>query len=226
MAFSSFRYIMNLKNKLHIFIDESGDLGKLGSKYFTIAALCTKNPKPIENAMKRIKQRKISKRDKKISELKGNNSSKVIRMAVLNKLVKCDCTFNIITITKSQVKDYLYDHKEKLYNYIVGLVIKNMDIYTSDINLVIDKKTNNKLINGDLEQYIQKRIAEKKLLFKFKMTHKDSTNDRCLQAVDFVAWATNRKFSYGDNEYYDVIEEKISHFEKLWRESDGPSKTC
>ena len=46
---------------LYMFIDESGDLGKYGNQYFTIAALCTTNPKPIENIIKRIRQRKLKK---------------------------------------------------------------------------------------------------------------------------------------------------------------------
>jgi len=207
-----------MKQKLHIFIDESGDLGKSGSKYFVIAALTTEAPKPIENAIKRIRTKKLKKKLKKLSEIKGNNSSPEIRKYVLKELIKHDCKFEIIAITKEKVKDYLYDKKHKLYNYIIGMLIEDMDIHAKDISLVIDKKDNNKLLKEDLNLYIKKKIEEKKFNFKIEISHKNSSDSRCLQAVDFIAWSVNRKLSFDDESYFKIIEPKVRTFKKLWNE--------
>jgi hypothetical protein len=198
-----------------MYLDESGDLGLLGSKYFTVAVLCTKNPKPIENMMKRIKMRKLSKKLRNVSELKGNNSSPEIRKYVLENIAKQDCHLAIIVITKEQIVNRLFDSKHKLYNYVVGLLMKITDINGTDISIVIDKKENNKLLQSDLNQYIKKQIAERKLLFTISFEHKISQTDKCLQAVDFVAWSTNRKYSFEDDSYYRLIEFKITSFKKL-----------
>ena len=199
-------------------MDESGDLGKFGSKYFIIAALTTENPKPIENTIKRIRTKKLKKKLKELSEIKGNNSSPEIRRYVLKELMKHDCKFEIIAITKEKVKDYLYEKKHKLYNYVIGLLIEGMDIYAKDIILIIDKKDNNKLLKEDLNSYIKKKIAEKRFNFNIEISHKDSSNSRCLQAVDFIAWSVNRKLSFDDDSYFNIIESKVRTFKRLWNE--------
>jgi len=69
---------------MHIFLDESGDLGfsEKSQQYFVIAILITKDKKPIENCIKRIRQRKLPKKYKKIPELKFTNSDNVIRKSI------------------------------------------------------------------------------------------------------------------------------------------------
>lgn len=203
--------------KLYIYLDESGDLGKSGSSYFTIAALSTENPKQIENLMKRVRKRKLKKSIKQLSKIKANNSDKNMREYILKKLVQSDCNFHIITITKEQVKSYLFEKKHKLYNYIAGLLIEDIDFPNKDIEVIIDKKDGNQLLKEDINKYIAHKIQEKKLLFNIKIEHLDSHCCRCLQAVDFIAWSTNRKFSFDDDNYYKIIEPKISSFKKLWK---------
>lgn len=202
---------------IYVYLDESGDLGKHGSKFFTVAAICTKNPKPIENMIKKVRERKLKKKLKDISEFKGNNSSPEIRKHILKKLASLDCSIAIIVITKDQILSRLYESKDKLYNYVVGLLIRNTELAGKDIEVVIDKKTSNKLLQADLTDYIKRQISERKLLFNVEVRHIESHCSKCLQATDFVAWATNRKYSYGEDEYYKLIEPKIEWFEKLWR---------
>ncbi len=205
-----------MSNKIYIYIDESGDLGKLGSKYFTIAALCTENPKPIENFIKKVKQRKLKKRLKELSEIKANNSDEIIRKYVLNGLVKQNCKFYILMITKEKVREYLYEKKHKLYNYIMGLLVDEVELLHRNIEIVIDKKDSNQLLKEDLNNYLNKKIEERKLLLNLTIIHKHSHDDKCLQAVDFVAWSANRKFSFDEEEYYKIIESKVASFKKLW----------
>ena len=71
---------------MYIFLDESGDLGfsKKSQQYFVIAILITKDKKPIENCIKRVRQRKLPKKYKRIPELKFRNSNRIIRKSVLN----------------------------------------------------------------------------------------------------------------------------------------------
>ena len=152
-----------------------------------------------------------------MSEIKANNSDPIIREYILKKIVKSDCTLHIIAITKEQITDYLYEKKHKLYNYILGLLIEEVELSSKDIEVIIDKKDGNKLLKEDLNEYIKQKIQEKKLLFNVHITHLDSHCCRGLQAVDFIAWSTNRKLSFGDDYYYKIIEPKVSSFKKLWK---------
>lgn len=202
--------------KLFVYLDESGDLGKYGSKYFVVAALCTKNPKPIENMMKRIRIRKLKKKLKNLSELKGNNSSPEVRNYVLRGIARLDCSISIIVITKEQILDRLFEAKHKLYNYIIGLLVEKTNLASNDIELILDKKDSNKLLQKDLNEYLTKKIAENKLLFNITLRHLESHCSRCLQATDFIAWATHRKYSFNEEGYYKIIKPKITSFRKMW----------
>lgn len=202
-------------SKVFIYLDESGDLGKHGSRFFTVAALCTKEPKQIENMIKHVRERKLKKKLKNLNELKGNNSSPEVRKHVLSKLAKLDCSISVIVITKEQILNGLFDAKHKLYNYIAGLLIRNTGIDGNDIELIVDKKDSNKLLQADLNSYLTRQIAEKKLLFKVTIIHKESHCCRCLQAVDFIAWSVNRKYSFDEDVYYRIIEPKIDFCQEL-----------
>ncbi len=44
---------------------------------------------------------------------------------------------------------------------------------------------------------------------KISIEHKNSEEERCLQAVDFVAGAIYHKYVFGDESYYSIIRNKI-----------------
>ncbi len=201
----------------YIFVDESGDLGKLGSKYFTIACLSTTDTKPIERIIKKVRQRKLKKKMKEVSELKANSSSPRIREDVLKRVSKCNCEIGLIVIDKEKVREYLYNAKNKLYNYVFGLLLKEIDLDKTTIEIIIDKKDSNRLLREDLDQYILNKIKETNPHSKIKIKHLESHAHKALQVIDFVAWATNRKYSFDDDSYYKIIEPKVKVLIKLWK---------
>lgn len=205
-----------MNDELHVYIDESGDLGKLGSPYFTIAALCTKNPKPLKNHIKRLKSRKLKKSIKKLTEIKANNSDNTIRKRVLKKIKNHECKICVVTIEKSKINDYLFDKKHKLYNYICGLLAENLVANTNLISITIDKKDGNQVLQKDLSQYLERKLKEKHPSAKIEVKHLESNCCHGLQTVDFVAWSANRKWSLNDSEFYEIIEPRVVSFRKFW----------
>lgn len=204
-----------MTKEVYIFIDESGDLGKHGLRYFVVAALCTANPKPIYNLIKRIRQRKLKKKIKDLSEIKANNSDDNIRNFVLNKLMLTDCEFHIIALDKSQVRDYLFSNKTKLYNYVAGILIQHAQIGYENINVLIDKKDMGSIIREDFDNYIKNYKV--KWNSRINIIHLESNQNLGLQAVDFIAWAVHRKLNTTDETFYKIIEKKITNFITLWK---------
>jgi hypothetical protein len=198
-------------------MDESGDLGEYGTKCFVIACLSTSNPLPVERIVKKVRERKLKKKMRAVSELKANSSSPEVRINVLNRLVRCDCRIDLIIIKKKQVRNYLFNTKNKLYNYVLGILIDEMPIRETHIELVIDKKDSNRLLREDLDQYIERKLRSKRACAKIKIKHMESHTHRALQVIDFVAWAANRKHSHDDESYYTIIEPKIGVVKGLWK---------
>ena len=201
--------------EIHIFIDESGDLGKHGLNYFVIAALCTTNPKPIYNLIKRIRQRKLKKKIKMLSEIKANNSDDEIRKFVLTKLANADCEIHIIIVDKSRVRDYLFARKSKLYNSIAGILIEHAQVGYDDIKVVIDRKDASSFLRKDFDDYIKN--IKVKWNAKISIEHLVSHQNLGLQAVDFIAWAAHRKQNTSDDGFYKIIEKKVKTVINLWK---------
>ena len=201
--------------ELFMFMDESGDLGKLGHRYFVIGVLCTVNPKPIYNCIKRIRQRKLKNKLKELSEIKANNSSNPIRKKVLNDLMKLDCEFHIILVDKTMVRSYLFDKKNKLYNYIAGLLMDHIPMKYKKINLIIDKKDTNAFLRNDFDSYLKEYKTPWNKQIEIK--HLESHQNRGLQAVDFIAWSVHRKFNLNDDSFLEIIKPKIRTQKELWK---------
>ena len=86
----------------YIYLDEAGDTGIRGSKYFIISIIITENPKEIANAIKRIKKNLRAKKQKKKQELKFYNSTDRVRTLVLRTLKRKDIEVSYFAIRKSK----------------------------------------------------------------------------------------------------------------------------
>ena len=66
-------------NERYVFIDESGDLGLGGSKYFVITAIWTDKPEQFDRIVKNARRNKFKKELRKAYEIKANNSNKELK---------------------------------------------------------------------------------------------------------------------------------------------------
>ncbi len=208
---------MNSPKIVTIFLDESGDLGKSGSPTFTIALLSTSNAMDIKRIIKKTKQRKLKRHKRDIPELKANSSSPKIRKYVLRAIAACDCEINCIIVDKKKIFDYLFKNKNKLYNYVCGILMEELNPNISKIDLIIDKKDSKKLLREDFNQYIRQRLIEYGITCQLEIAHLNSYEHQGLQAIDFVAWAIQRKETTGEDTYFMILEPKIKTIKRLWQ---------
>ncbi len=203
----------------YVCIDESGDLGKFGSKYFTVAAVLVDEPKKLARIIKRLRQIKLKKTIKQMPEIKANKSNQRIREYVLERIKRTDCRIFAIVVEKNKIKDYLFDVKNKLYNYLCGILLNELNLDKGKVIITIDKKHTNTLVREDFNGYIKRKLKRKCKELDIEIFHKPSFASNELQVVDFVAWSINRKFNAGDDHYFRIIEEKIENKENmiLWK---------
>jgi len=197
----------------HVYIDESGDLGKQGSEYFIIAAIVTDDPLKLERIVKNVRQRKLKKKIREMPELKANKSNRVIRESILKKVRKTDCQIFAIIVEKKKIYDRLFNTKDRLYNYICKNLLDKIDaVGIQKLTIVVDKKHTNTLIRKNFDHYIKTSLCRN---CSVEIQHRDSQASKALQVVDFVAWSIHRKFNHNDNSYWTIIEEKIMNRDKL-----------
>lgn len=155
---------------------------------------------------------------RELPEIKANNSNAQVKEFILKKVSTFGCSISAVVIPKSKVRTDLFDKKEKLYNYVCGLLFEQISLNADVVDITIDKKHSNRLLQEDFNQYIERKIIARSNI-KVVIRHLESHSSNELQVVDFVAWAVNRKFTFGDAIYYNMIKAKICNAgkEEIWQ---------
>jgi hypothetical protein len=196
-----------------IFLDESGELGfnEKSTNHFIITLLsCDKDELPIiRRIMKRVREKLIKKKLKRLPELKGNNSSDKIRKEVLERFNKIKAEIFTIILNKSKVYEYLKDKKDKLYNYLSNLILNECSFDTAEVYLIVDKSKSNRSLREDFDRYIKNEIGKNNSSCDLYILHRNSQKEQCLQVLDFISWAIFRNYEYNNAKYFDIIKGKI-----------------
>jgi hypothetical protein len=201
---------------MEIYLDESGNLGRLGARaskadpYFVIAALIVRDDLPIKRCIKDIRRRKIKKKYRVRSELKFSNSDDTIRRRILECVGRTNNDIAFALLRKYQVDEGLRDKPQVVYNYLCKqLLYRIIAKYELDgtINIVVDRSLYG-VQRENFNDYVEGRIGVR-IPASIEVTHVDSKQCPCVQAIDFVAGAISRKYRDNDDQYYQRIQNRV-----------------
>lgn len=199
----------------YIYIDESGDLGKAGSKYIVLAALIIDNPQDLDRIIKNMRRNKFRKELKEASEIKANDSSTNLILYMLEKLnfVKNAKILYVVLEKRKLISAYLNDNKDKLYNYIAGKLAKQILMDNCNIEIRIDRRFGKQLLQQDFNVYFIKCLKENSNPYKISIEHSYSHNFAGLQFADILAWVCFQKFEHEDNSFIEKlkIDQEVYH---------------
>lgn len=203
--------------EVYIFIDESGDLGDDGSKYFIITAIWTEKSELFDRLIKNIRRFKFRKVLRKVNEIKANSSSHELREHILKKFNEIDgIKGHAIILEKKKVfSKYLKDDKHKLYNYVCGVLASTMTFESKHLVVRIDRSKGKQALRDDFDGYIIRKCTENDINRRVEVYHSWSHAWSGLQIVDFISWAVFQKFEYNNDYYHKLIEKKINIY-FLW----------
>lgn len=207
----------------YLYIDESGDLGfgEKGSEYFIIACVKINDEKTnycFKRIVKKIRQRKLSKKLRTKSELKFSNSSDLIRSEFLKRAAKLDIEIYSLIIKKDYTHKDLRDNLPILYNYLINILLEKPLVNinkNSDLIIFLDKCMS-PLQRKSFETYTKtKFLSVFNKIPKINLIHDSSIGNEGLQVVDFICGAFGYKYNTarleGDfNRYSNIIKNKIA----------------
>jgi hypothetical protein len=108
---------------VHVFVDESGDLGftENATKFFIVAYLACESPHKLRVGMKRVLRRLHQRNEYSLArnELKFSRMDRFCRKYVLNKIAECDVKLGVIVLEKSLVNSELRKKQVTLYSWCV-----------------------------------------------------------------------------------------------------------
>ncbi|HZQ46498.1 MAG TPA: DUF3800 domain-containing protein [Verrucomicrobiae bacterium] len=206
---------------MHVFLDESGDLGWTfsfpfrsggSSRFLSLAFLFTPHRKVA------IPRQIISNLYKKygwVSEKKASKASRLQKLEFANALnvmlqthpdIKIDC----ITVKKENVQPHIRADSNKLYNYMCRLVIPDYVKSCPAFEFVPDKRSVKVESGNSLSDYLQ-TVLWFDCNIKSVLTNnpQESSGDYNLQFVDWVANVTWSHFEDGETTVFDQVRKNI-----------------
>ncbi|MDO8497420.1 MAG: DUF3800 domain-containing protein [bacterium] len=203
---------------IYIFLDESGDLGfnpsKKNSKYFVITVLATEDKRKVEKVIKKIHS-SLRKKTKKLSGgiLHCYKEKPATRHKLLQKLSGLNIHIMTIYLHKVKVFTHLQDEKHVLYNYVTNILLdrimsKKLINVVANVHLIAAKRETNKFLNDNFSNYLKTQARDNHKI-RLDIVIRTPSEEKGIQAVDFVSWSVFRKYEHGDAEYYKEIKNKI-----------------
>jgi hypothetical protein len=210
---------------MHIFLDESGDLGfdfenKQPSAKFVITLLVCHERQAAEGfrvAVRRTLKNKVNHKKgsaRRIHELKGADTALGVKDYFFRHAPDDGWRLYAVALNKPRVYEYLTtaQGKKKLYNYLARFLLEKVDLSHAApaVTLVVDKSKNKDEIR-DFNQYVANQLeALLPLNVPLNIYHERSQDSAGLQAVDLFCWGVYRKYERKDLEWYSRFEPQIA----------------
>jgi len=208
---------------MQILIDESGDLGWIfnkpyreggSSQYLTLACLFL--PKPLKNLPKSI-IRAMYKRMRWQNEKKAATATmkqktifcqNVVTLLKSNPSIKID----VITVKKENVANHIREDGNKLYNYMLSLIIPEYTNEYSEVDFIPDERSIKVKSGNSLVDYLQAKLwfdhsQKTKLINKPGRSHEQYN----LQFIDWVAHCIWVNFEWNQNTMYNILMSHIKN---------------
>ena len=190
-----------------IFIDESGDLGQKGSRYFVIAALAPDNKKRLDNIVKHHCA------TNGIVEMKAYNLTLPAKEALLRKIATVhDYSVSYVVADKNHIDPLLFKDKNVLYNYIYQWVIEPIaKTSTESISILTDNHSLRVGSKNSLADYIKaKAYFEWGVKNPISLQYYDSKTCRAIQVADLMANTVFSKYMQNKDHLYNFLKIKNS----------------
>lgn len=139
-----------------------------------------------------------------------------IKKYFYNKIKDTKFAVYAITLNKIRVYERLRRDKERVYNYIVRLVLDQIPFNNANyrVEIIIDKSKTKRNI-FEFNKYIIKQIKSKfEPKIPLDIYHYNSKQSAGLQAIDMFCWGIFRKHELNDKEWYNVFKDKIIYDEQ------------
>jgi hypothetical protein len=199
---------------LHIYFDESGCLGfdfaKSGTNnHILITFLILNECRPINTLVKNIYltlPKKFKRR--RGSYLHAHYEKPITIKRFLKGLASKN--IRIATMRLDKRKILFPGNTNELYSSMVVALINRLyadDIITKSdkIKFIVSRRNTSKKLNDDFSESITRCTLD--VNFDFMIIA--PSDDKCLQAVDFVSWALWQKYENHDESYFDLVAGKI-----------------
>jgi hypothetical protein len=208
---------------VHVFLDESGDLGWSldqpyhgggSSRFLTVAALIV--PSDQSHLPKRFMKKLYQERKWTTPEKKWADMTPEARLEFANRAVKfredhADFVYTAITVKKEKVAQHIRGDANKLYNFMSRLLLLDRMAAYEKVQLIPDPRSIKVKSGNSLHDYLQTVLwFEKEVKTVVTTTPLDSEHCLGLQFADMLAGLVAGHYEFQQSAPWDVLKASIA----------------
>jgi hypothetical protein len=186
----------------YAFVDESGSTALSETSHIlVVAVLGTGEPVEIRKVI-----RQFQKKDKPnllSGELKARKLKPTTIKKVLGRLAQSPIQI-VAVIVDPTILSHPPQDSEEIYRWAVSCAVFYMVERYPSLDIVLDRRYTKEPLRFELEKAIRKAIIGIPGQYVL-IRQEDSSQQKELQAVDFLAWAFFQKYEKNDPQFYDLI---------------------
>ena len=198
----------------YIYIDESGDLGfdfsKPGtSRHFIITFLIVSNKRNVSSLVKKVfLSLPAATKRKNSGVLHAHHEKSTTIKLLLNGLKEKNVKITTIHLDKSKLS--IVHNSNELYNNMVITLLEKLCSEkiiekNEKVSLIASRRYTSKSLNEHFSKYIISEIP----CFEINVSIVKPSDDKCLQAVDFVSWAFGQKYERKNCTYVSILKNNV-----------------
>ena len=180
-------------------IDESGDLGSAGTRYFSMAAIIMLRPRDLKKASKLLP---------KDDERKWHNSLPVFRNQILQTMSELRFDVVYTTVDKNNSDNHHPIYGNKLYEFVLKQVISDAmeTLPCKDTNIYLDYS---RFISLSRLRELVDELAVKNEVNTKIVNKVISEQNKCIQLADYIVGSVEAYYE-NDDKSLNIIQKKIS----------------
>jgi hypothetical protein len=202
---------------MRIYVDESGDLGWTldrpfrqggSSRYLTLACLVLPTPhyKRPRKLIARLYKKYGWRAERKAADATPAQKATFCHMATALLRRYPEIKLDIITVQKSNVQDHIRQDANKLYNFMLGLVIPDHVSQEQDIELMTDARSIKVKSQNSLRDYLQIKLwFDARCPTRVIHLPAVSAQDYTLQFIDWVAHCVWLSYEDGLKTFLNIL---------------------
>lgn len=213
-----------------IYLDESGDLGWTldrpyrsggSSRYLTIGALIVPSEKT-HLPRRLIKRLYVDRKwqqssEKKWTDMSADAKADFCNRAVKMKLAEPDIAFTTITVKKENVQAHIRADSNKLYNFMIKMLLLDHMAKLDHVVLVPDPRTIKVQSGNSLHDYLQTELwFTKNVATKLNTIPQDSSKCKALQFTDMLVGAVFKYHQDNDSASWNILAPHITALRRFF----------
>ena len=208
---------------MNVYVDESGDLGWVfdkpylhggSSRYLTISFLLI--PKNLSHLPKRIVREFYIKRKRPpTKELKGTDLNDLEKITFANEVINLlkenpEIEILAITVNKENVQPHIRQDPNKLYNYMISLVLLDKIKQRPAITFIPDKRSIKVQSGNSLVDYLQIKLwFDLNVSTNIQNRPEESHRSLNLQFIDWISHIIWSNFEKKETKFFNILRPKI-----------------